>query len=48
VTLYQVALHEAVLLLAATVNGLSIIRLPGRFQQAEIREGVKLPKLFFL
>jgi hypothetical protein len=48
VTLFQVALHEAVLVLVATVCGLSIIRLPGCFQQAEIGEGVKLPKLFFL
>jgi hypothetical protein len=47
-TLYQVALYEAVLLLATTVNGLSIIRLPGRFQHAEIGEGVKPPVLIFL
>lgn len=38
-TLYQVALYEAVLLLATTVNGLSIIRLPGRFQHTETGEG---------
>jgi len=37
--LYQVALYEAVLLLATTVNGLLIIRLPGRFQHTETGEG---------
>jgi hypothetical protein len=47
-TLNQVALYEAVLLLATTVNGLLIIRLSGRFQHAEIGEGVKTPVLFFL
>ena len=47
-TLYQVVLYEAVLLLATTVNGLSIIRLPGRFQHTEIGEGVEPPVLFFL
>jgi len=44
---YQVALYEAVLLSATTVNGLSIIRLPGRFQQTEIGEGVKRLYYFF-
>lgn len=46
-TLYQVALYEAVLLLDTTVNGLLILRLPSRFQHAEIGEGVKPPVLFF-
>jgi len=46
--LYQVPLYEAVLLLAMTVNGLSIIRFPGRFQHTEIGEGVEPPVLFFL
>jgi len=48
VTLYPVTLYEAVLLSATTVDGLSIIGLPGRFHQAEIEEGVKPPVLFFL
>jgi hypothetical protein len=40
-----VALYEAVLSLATTVNGLSIIRFPGRLQQAEI--GGELNRLYY-
>jgi hypothetical protein len=45
-TLYQVVLFEAVLLLATTVNGLSIIRLFGHFQDAEIGEE-ELNRLYY-